>query len=73
MKAAVIYKNGNPSVLKYEDVADPICGPNDIVIQAKAISIEGGDTLLDYQGNLQQFPLSLDTFLQVKLSKLVKM
>ena len=45
MKAAVYYENGPPSVLKYEDVADPQCAPNGIVIRVEAVSIEGGDTL----------------------------
>lgn len=45
MKAAVFYEQGPPHVLKYEDVADPVCGPDQVVIRVKAISIEGGDTL----------------------------
>lgn len=45
MKAAVYYENGPPTVLKYEDVADPQCAPNGIVIRVEAVSIEGGDTL----------------------------
>ena len=45
MKAAVYYQTGDPSVLKYEDVPDPVCGPKDIMINVKAISVEGGDTL----------------------------
>ena len=45
MKAAVYYETGAPSVFKYEDVPDPVCGPYDIAIDVKAISIEGGDVL----------------------------
>src|SRR5476649_150766 len=45
MKAAVYYENGPPSVLKYEDVPDPHCASNGIVIKVEAVSIEGGDTL----------------------------
>ena len=45
MKAAVYYENGPPSVFKYEDVADPACAANGIVIKVEAVSIEGGDTL----------------------------
>jgi len=45
MKAAVYYENGPPSVLKYEDVPDPQCAPNGIIIRVEAVSIEGGDTL----------------------------
>lgn len=45
MKAAVYYENGPPSVLKYEDVSDPVCFPECVLIRVEAVSIEGGDTL----------------------------
>ncbi|MGO9899141.1 MAG: hypothetical protein ACLP0J_05510 [Solirubrobacteraceae bacterium] len=43
MKAAVIYENGGPDVLRYEDVRDPKCRDGYVVIAVAAISIEGGD------------------------------
>jgi len=43
MKAAVYYANGGPEVFRYEDVAEPACGPDDVVIKVEAISVEGGD------------------------------
>ena len=52
MKAAVYYENGDPSVLKYEDVPDPECHPKGIVIRVEAVSIEGGDTLNRWRGAL---------------------
>ncbi len=36
MKAAVYYENGDPSVLKYEDVQDPVCHPKGILIRVEA-------------------------------------
>jgi NADPH:quinone reductase len=45
MKAAVIYENGGPDVLRYEDVPDPECPEGFVVIDVAAISIEGGDLL----------------------------
>jgi NADPH:quinone reductase len=45
MKAAVIYENGNPDVLRYEDVPDPECPDGCVLIDVAAISIEGGDLL----------------------------
>jgi len=45
MKAAVIYENGGPDVLRYEDVPDPACPEGFVVIDADAVSIEGGDLL----------------------------
>ena len=56
MKAAVYYENGPPSVLKYEDVPDPQCAPNGIVIKVEAVSIEGGDTLNRQGGALMSKP-----------------
>ena len=45
MKAAVIYENGGPEVLRYEDLPDPECPDGCVVIDVEAISIEGGDLL----------------------------
>ena len=45
MKAAVYYETGAPDVFKYEDVPDPQCPPSGILIDVKAVSIEGGDVL----------------------------
>src|SRR5215510_10818601 len=43
MKAAVYYQTGGPEVFRYEDVPDPVCAPNGVVIDIRAIGIEGGD------------------------------
>jgi len=56
MKAAVYYENGDPGVLKYEDVADPQCHPRGVVIKVEAVSIEGGDTLNRWRGALATRP-----------------
>jgi NADPH:quinone reductase len=45
LKAAVIYENGGPDVLRYEDVPDPQCPEGCVLIDVEAISIEGGDLL----------------------------
>ncbi len=45
MRAAVYYENGPPSVFRYEEVPDPTCRPNGVVIRVEAVSIEGGDLL----------------------------
>jgi NADPH2:quinone reductase len=45
MKAAVYSETGPPEVFRYEDVPDPGCGPDDVLVEVEAISIEGGDTL----------------------------
>jgi NADPH:quinone reductase len=56
MKAAVIYENGPPSVLRYEEVPDPECPPGCVVVDAEAISIEGGDLLARAAGALPTVP-----------------
>ena len=56
MKAAVIYRNGPPEVLSYEDSADPTCDDNGVLIRVKAVSIEGGDTSNRFLGELASVP-----------------
>jgi NADPH2:quinone reductase len=56
MKAAVIYENGDPAVLRYEDVAEPECPDGFVVLDAEAISIEGGDLLARAAGQLPAEP-----------------
>jgi NADPH2:quinone reductase len=45
MKAAVYYETGPPNVFRYEEVPNPQCHPNGVLIDVKAVSIEGGDIL----------------------------
>src|SRR5262245_10379479 len=45
MRAAVYYENGGPEVLRYEEVPDPVCPPDGVVIDVEVVSLEGGDTL----------------------------
>ncbi|MEM7017859.1 MAG: zinc-binding alcohol dehydrogenase family protein [Pseudomonadota bacterium] len=56
MKAAVYYQRGGPEVLSYEEVPDPVCGPKEIRIETKAISVEGGDVLNRGYGELPRSP-----------------
>ena len=56
MKAAVIFETGDPSVLRYEEVPDPECSDGLVVVDAEAISIEGGDLLARAAGQLPALP-----------------
>jgi NADPH2:quinone reductase len=56
MKAAVYYEAGPPSVFRYEDVPDPTCAPDGVVIDVQAVSIEGGDVLNRAGGDLPNKP-----------------
>ncbi len=56
MKAAVYYETGKPEVFRYEDVPDPVCPPNGVVIDVRAVAIEGGDVLNRAGGALAARP-----------------
>ncbi len=43
MKAVVFHEHGDASVLKYEDVPVPEIGPNDVLIEVKAIGVNRND------------------------------
>jgi NADPH2:quinone reductase len=45
MKAAVYYENGGPEVLRYEEVPQPVCPPDGVLVDVEVISVEGGDTI----------------------------
>ena len=46
MKAVVFHEHGGPEVLSYEDAADPLPGPTDVLIEVKAASVNHIDIFL---------------------------
>lgn len=56
MKAAVYYETGSPDVFRYEDVPDPECTPDGVLIDVQVVSIEGGDVLHRAGGELAARP-----------------
>jgi len=56
MKAAVYYEAGPPTVFRYEDVPDPECAADGVLIDVEAVSIEGGDVLNRAGGDLASRP-----------------
>jgi len=56
MKAAVYYETGPPDVFRYEEVDEPVCARDGVVIDVKAVSIEGGDTLNRLAGEMAGKP-----------------
>ena len=56
MKAAVYYDTGAPDVFRYEELPDPICQPAGVLLEVKAISIEGGDVLNRAGGEMPSRP-----------------
>ena len=43
MKAVVLHEYGGPSKLKYEDFADPVAGPGEVLVRVAASSINPVD------------------------------
>jgi len=56
VKAAVYYETGAPSVFRYEEIPDPHCRPGGVIVEVKAIGIQGGDTLHRQGGVLASSP-----------------
>ncbi len=56
MKAAVYDRNGGPEVFRYTDVPDPAVRPGGLVIEVKAIGIQGGDLINRREGKLVTVP-----------------
>ena len=52
MKAAAYDRNGGPEVFRYTDVPDPAVRPGGLVIEIKAIGIQGGDLINRREGKL---------------------
>jgi NADPH2:quinone reductase len=51
MRAAVYYETGGPEVFVYEEVPDPDLRPGGVLIEVRAVGIQGGD-LLHRQGGV---------------------
>jgi NADPH2:quinone reductase len=56
MKAAVYDRNGGPEVLRYEDVPEPHVRSGGLLIEVKAIGIQGGDLINRREGTLVSTP-----------------
>ena len=56
MKAAVYDRNGGPEVLRFDDVADPVVRPGGLVVEVRAIGLQGGDLINRRSGALLTQP-----------------
>jgi NADPH2:quinone reductase len=52
MKAAVYYEVGEPDVLRYEDVSEPTVRKGGMLIEVKAIGLQGGDLINRREGQM---------------------
>ena len=59
MKAAVVHQPGGPEALQYEDVADPVPGPDEILIENRAAGINFSDTGRRRNADPDELPLIL--------------
>jgi NADPH2:quinone reductase len=56
MKAAYIEKTGAPEVIQYGDLPDPICGPEQVLLQVGAVSLNPIDTYIRNGANYWPLP-----------------
>jgi len=56
VKAAVYDHTGGPEVLRYDEVPDPQLRPGGVLIEVRAIGIQGGDLLHRQQGAIPSAP-----------------
>ena len=56
MKAATYHRTGGPEVLRYEEVPDPPLRRGGVLIEVKAIGIQGGDLLNRQSGRMPATP-----------------
>jgi len=61
MKAVYFEKHGGPEVLKYGDLPDPVAGPNEVLIDLHAASVNAADAKVraGYYKQLTDFPYIL--------------
>lgn len=57
MKAAYIEQTGTPDVIQYGDLPDPRCGPDQVLLQVGAVSVNPIDTYIRNGANYWPLPL----------------
>lgn len=50
MKAAIFDEIGPPEVLRYADIDDPVLRPGGVLLEVRAIGIQGGDLINRREG-----------------------
>jgi NADPH:quinone reductase-like Zn-dependent oxidoreductase len=57
VKAAAFFEYGPPEVLRFTDVADPDCGPQDVLVRVEACGLNHSD--LDSRAGTSRWPFAL--------------
>ena len=68
MKAVLLYEYGGPEQLRYEEVDDPKCGDDEVLVKVKATSINPIDYKLRSGAAKARMPLELPAILGRDLS-----
>jgi NADPH2:quinone reductase len=56
MKAVYIEATGSPNVIQYGDLPEPTCGPNQVMIEVAAVSVNPIDTYIRNGANFWELP-----------------
>ena len=56
MKAAFIESTGSPDVIRYGELSEPVCGPNQVKINVAAVSVNPIDTYIRNGANFWPLP-----------------
>lgn len=73
MKAVLLYEYGGPENLKFSaDVADPSCGPDSVLVEAAAASVNPIDWKIRSGVRQKDFPLQLPAILGKDVSGVVR-
>jgi NADPH2:quinone reductase len=70
MKATVFHEHGSPDVLKYEDIPDPDVGPNQVLVDVKAVALNHLDLFV--RGGIPGLKLDMPHILGSDISGVVK-
>ncbi|MHA2080446.1 MAG: zinc-binding dehydrogenase [Candidatus Thorarchaeota archaeon] len=70
MKATVFHEHGPPDVLKYEDIPDPDVGPNQVLVDVKAVALNHLDLFV--RGGIPGLKLEMPHILGSDVSGVIK-
>jgi alcohol dehydrogenase len=59
MKAAVYHAHGGTEQIRYEDFPDPVCGPNDAIVEVRAAALNGFDPMMLAKTTALKTPLPM--------------
>ena len=57
MKAVIMDRHGDPNVLRYGDLPDPVAGAGEVVVDVHAASVNGADIKV-LEGRMPPLPRS---------------